>query len=242
MRVLVVDDDPQIVRTLQVNLRIRGYAVDSAADGAGALRAALRVRPDLVVLDLGLPDMDGLEVLRGLRAWSPVPVVVLTGRAGNAEKVVALDTGADDYLTKPFHVEELLARIRAVTRRRLPPSGASRVRIGAHVVDVADRTVRGGSVRLTPTEWHLLEILVRNEGHLVSYRELLREVWGQGYEGSVNYLRQYMTQLRHKLEESPARPAHLLTEQGVGYRLVAGSVLPGDDGGTQGGVPPVEGE
>ncbi|SNT59170.1 two-component system, OmpR family, KDP operon response regulator KdpE [Asanoa hainanensis] len=223
MRVLVVDDDPQIVRTLQVNLRIRGYAVDSATDGAGALRSALRIRPDLVVLDLGLPDMDGLEVLRGLRAWSPVPVVVLTGRAGNDEKVVALDAGADDYLTKPFHVEELLARIRAVTRRRFAPAGTSRVRVGRYVVDVADRILVGDEPlpRLTPTEWHLLEILVRHEGHLVTHRELLREVWGPSYEDSKNYLRQFLTQLRHKLEDDPSRPRHLLTEQGVGYRLVA---------------------
>jgi two-component system KDP operon response regulator KdpE len=224
MRVLVVDDDPQIVRTLQINLKVRGYAVDFASDGAGALRLALRARPDLVVLDLGLPDMDGLEVIRALRGWTPVPVVVLTGRSGSA--VAALDAGADDYLTKPFLVEELLARIRAVTRRRLPPSGVHSVRIGRYVVDVADRTLRGGdpSVRLTPTEWHLLEILVRHEGHLVSHRQLLREVWGPSYENSTNYLRQYVTQLRHKLEPSPARPQHLLTEQGVGYRLVADPV------------------
>jgi two-component system KDP operon response regulator KdpE len=224
MRVLVVDDDPQIVRTLQINLKVRGYAVDFASDGAGALRLALRARPDLVVLDLGLPDMDGLEVIRALRGWTPVPVVVLTGRSGSA--VAALDAGADDYLTKPFLVEELLARIRAVTRRRLPASGVHAVRIGRYVVDVADRTLRGGdpSVRLTPTEWHLLEILVRHEGHLVSHRQLLREVWGPSYEDSTNYLRQYVTQLRHKLEPLPARPRHLLTEQGVGYRLVADPV------------------
>ncbi|MEV0717268.1 response regulator transcription factor [Asanoa sp. NPDC050611] len=220
MRVLVVDDDPSIVRTLQINLRIRGYAVDTAVDGAGALRAALRVRPDLVVLDLGLPDMDGLAVLAGLRSWSAVPVVVLTGRDDHAAKVGALDAGADDYLTKPFHVEELVARMRAVARRRLSgPSGVSAVRIGRFLVDVADRTVTP-PVRLTPTEWHLLEILVRRSGHLVTHRELLREVWGPAYEGSTNYLRQYVTQLRHKLEEEPSRPRHLLTEQGVGYRLV----------------------
>ncbi|GIF53860.1 two-component system KDP operon response regulator KdpE [Asanoa ferruginea] len=220
MRVLVVDDDPQIVRTLQINLRVRGYAVDFASDGAGALRLALRARPDLVVLDLGLPDMDGLEVIRGLRSWTAVPVVVLTGRSGGA--VAALDAGADDYLTKPFLVEELLARLRAVARRRLPTSGVPSVRIGRYVVDVADRTLRGGdpSVRLTPTEWHLLEILVRHEGRLVSHRQLLREVWGPSYEGSTNYLRQYVTQLRHKLEYVPSRPQHLLTEPGVGYRLV----------------------
>ncbi|HTF11326.1 MAG TPA: response regulator transcription factor [Asanoa sp.] len=235
MRVLVVDDDPQIVRTLQINLRVRGYAVDTAADGAEALRSALRVRPDLVVLDPGLPDMDGLEVIRGLRAWTPVPVIVLTGRTGNAEKVAALDGGADDYLTKPFSVEELLARMRAVTRRRLSPTGAPAVRIGRCVVDVADRTLRGGdpSLRLTPTEWHLLEILVRHEGHLVSHRQLLREVWGPSYEGSTNYLRQYVTQLRHKLEISPSRPQHLLTEQGVGYRLAAEPALPEDDPGAR---------
>ena len=219
-RVLVVDDDPQIVRTLRINLELRGYAVDSATDGAGALRSAVRVRPDVVVLELGLPDMDGLEVIRGLRAWTRVPVIVLTGRAGTA--VPVLDAGADDYLTKPFLVEELLARIRAVTRRALTPSGVAAVRIGRYLVDVADHTLRGGDpdLRLTPTEWHLLEILVRHEGRLVSHRQLLREVWGPAHEESTNYLRQYVTQLRHKLEPTPSRPAHLLTEPGVGYRLV----------------------
>ncbi len=227
-RILVVDDEPQILRTMRINLRARGYDVDVAADGTSALRAAAAQPPELVVLDLGLPDMDGVDVIRGLRGWTSVPIIVLSGRAGSGDKVEALDAGADDYVTKPFGVDELLARIRAVTRRVTSSAGgASTVAIGRWRVDLADRIVSAadgsGQVRLTPTEWHLLEILGRNPGKLVSQRHLLQEVWGPKYETETNYLRQYMAQLRRKLEDDPAHPRHLLTEPGMGYRLALAS-------------------
>lgn len=221
-RILVVDDDPQILRALRINLRVRSYDVDVAADGAAALRSAVDNPPDLVVLDLGLPDMDGADVIRGLRGWTAVPIIVLSGRVGGQDKVAALDAGADDYVTKPFGVDELLARIRAVTRRLSASNeGQPAVKIGRHVVDIADRTVRsddGADVRLTPTEWQLIEILVRNPGKLVSQQQLLQQVWGPRYHSETNYLRQYMAQLRRKLEADPTHPAHLLTEPGMGYR------------------------
>ncbi|MEO3927207.1 response regulator [Micromonosporaceae bacterium B7E4] len=222
-RVLVVDDEPQILRALRINLRARRYDVEVAGDGAAALRLAASHRPDIVVLDLGLPDMDGVQVIRGLRGWTNVPIIVLSGRAGSQDKVAALDAGADDYVTKPFGVDELLARVRAVTRRA---AGAGEevpaVEIGRRTVDLtahAVRTADGAEVRLTPTEWHLLEILVRNPGRLVSQRQLLHDVWGPQYQSETNYLRQYMAQLRRKLEDDPSRPRHLLTEPGMGYRF-----------------------
>jgi two-component system KDP operon response regulator KdpE len=216
-RVLVVDDDPQILRALRINLRARQYDVDVAADGAAALHAAAAHPPDLVVLDLGLPDMDGADVIRGLRGWSTVPIIVLSGRAEGTDKVAALDAGADDYVTKPFGVDELLARIRAVTRRVHPSAAAAVVTIGRHTVDLGDHTVTPEQ-RLTPTEWQLLEQLLRNPGKLITQRQLLREVWGPQYGTETNYLRQYMARLRRKLEDDPARPRHLLTEPGMGYR------------------------
>jgi two-component system KDP operon response regulator KdpE len=217
-RILVVDDEPQILRALRINLRARGYEVDVAADGASALKTAAAAPPDLVVLDLGLPDMEGADVIRGLRGWTAIPVIVLSGRAGSADKVGALDAGADDYVTKPFGVDELLARIRAVTRRSASPESAPTVAVGPYTVDLAARAVTP-EVRLTPTEWHLLEILLRNPGKLVNQRQLLREVWGPQYQTETNYLRQYMAQLRRKLEDDPGHPRHLLTEPGMGYRF-----------------------
>ncbi|MCZ7440068.1 response regulator [Micromonospora sp. WMMC241] len=221
-RILVVDDEPQILRALRINLRARGYDVEVADSGAAALKAAAGHPPDLVVLDLGLPDLDGTEVIRGLRGWTTVPIIVLSGRAGSEDKVAALDAGADDYVTKPFGVDELLARIRAVTRRLAPSTPAvPALRIGRHTVDLADRTVTrddGAEVKLTPTQWAMLEKLLRNPGKLVSQRQLLLDVWGPGYEQETNYLRQYMAQLRRKLEDDPARPRHLVTEPGMGYR------------------------
>jgi len=222
-RILVVDDEPQILRALRINLRARAYDVDVALDGAGALRVAADHRPDLVVLDLGLPDMDGVDVIRGLRGWTAVPIIVLSGRVGSSDKVAALDAGADDYVTKPFGVDELLARIRAVTRRQGGgTTNLPTVQIGQFTVDLSAHEVRdesGRDVRLTPTEWHLLEILVRNPGKLVSQHHLQKEVWGPRYEKETHYLRQYMAQLRHKLEPDPAHPRHLLTEPGMGYRF-----------------------
>jgi two-component system KDP operon response regulator KdpE len=225
-RVLVVDDDPQIQRALRINLHARKYDVAVAADGGEALRQAADWRPDLVVLDLGLPDIDGVEVVHGLRGRTQAPIVVLSGRSGSKDKVDALDAGADDYVTKPFGIDELLARIRAVTRRVSSADEARRaVAIGDYLVDLADKTVRppddgdGDGVHLTPTEWRLLEALLRSPGRLISQRQLLAEVWGPTALRQTHNLRQYMAQLRQKLEPDPAHPRHLLTEPGMGYRF-----------------------
>jgi two-component system KDP operon response regulator KdpE len=225
-RVLVVDDEPALRRALAINLRARGYDVGVAADGAGALAAAAADPPDAVVLDLGLPDMDGGEVIAGLRGWTRAPIIVLSARAGEHQKVLALDAGADDYVTKPFGMDELLARLRAALRRAVPAEEAPVVEMTGYVVDLAAKTVRGDDgavVRLTPTEWQVLELLVRNAGKLVGHRQLLQEVWGPQYETETNYLRVYMAQLRRKLEVDPARPRYLLTEPGAGYRLLSDS-------------------
>jgi two-component system, OmpR family, KDP operon response regulator KdpE len=219
IRVLVVDDEPQILRALRINLRARQYEVHTATDGAGALTVAAQQPPDIVVLDLGLPDMEGVDVIRGLRGWTTVPIIVLSGRVDSHDKVDALDAGADDYVTKPFGIDELLARIRAVTRRAQPAAdAASVVTVGEHTVDLAARTV-SDDVRLTPTEWQLLEHLLRNPGKLISQRALLHDVWGPQYSTETNYLRQYMARLRRKFEADPTHPRHLITEPGMGYRF-----------------------
>lgn len=226
MRVLVVDDEPQIVRALSINLRARRYEVHAAATGRDALLLAGKHPPDVVLLDLGLPDLDGTEVIAGLRGWTDVPIIVLSGRSTGADKVEALDAGADDYVIKPFGIDELMARIRAVTRRpggSGPPSAA--VRIGTSEVDLAARRVMradGTDVRLTPTEWELLERLVRHPGQLLTQRQLLSEVWGPAYADESGYLRFHFGQLRRKLEVDPARPKHLVTEPGIGYRFQPG--------------------
>jgi two-component system KDP operon response regulator KdpE len=224
MRVLVVDDEPQILRALRINLHARHFEVVTAADGAGALEAAKAQRPDLLILDLGLPDTDGVDVIRSLRGWTDVPIVVLSGRAGSSDKVIALNAGADDYVTKPFSIEELLARMNAVSRRLRPETTDEEpVRVGDHTVNLAEKSVRsadGELVHLTRTEWELLALLVRNPGKLVSQRQLLQEVWGPTYLDETHYLRQYMAQLRRKLEPDPTRPRHLLTEPGMGYRFM----------------------
>ncbi|MGW0389853.1 response regulator [Streptomyces sp. NPDC003042] len=224
-RVLVVDDEPQIVRALVINLKARKYEVDAAADGAGALELAAARHPDVVVLDLGLPDMDGVEVIKGLRGWTRVPILVLSARHSSDEKVEALDAGADDYVTKPFGMDELLARLRAAVRRAEPAAAAGGdeviVETDGFTVDLAaKKAVRAGrDVRLTPTEWHLLEVLVRGAGKLVSQKQLLQEVWGPSYGTETNYLRVYMAQLRRKLEADPSHPRHFITEPGMGYRF-----------------------
>ena len=219
-RILVVDDEPQILRALRINLRVRDYEVITAATGGEALQQASQHPPDLVILDLGLPDLDGLDVIHGLRGWTQVPILVLSGRAGSQDKIEALDAGADDYVTKPFDIEELLAHIRAITRRTVGGDGAepAPVRIGEHTVDLSDKTVSDG-VHLTPTEWHLLELLVRNPGKLVSQRQILTELWGTKYLTETHCVRQYMAQLRRKLERDPSRPVHLITEPGMGCRF-----------------------
>ena len=227
-RVLVVDDEPQILRGLRANLVARGYDVDTSADGETALDLATKNRPDVVILDLGLPGIDGVEVIRGLRAWSSVPIIVLSAREQEAEKVEALDAGADDYVTKPFGMGELLARVRASERRQAPSPDDEHavVETSSFTVDLAAKKVvapDGSPIRLTPTEWHLVEILVRNPGKLVSQRQLLHEVWGPKYEEETNYLRVYMAQIRRKLERDPADPKHFITEPGMGYRFELGN-------------------
>jgi two-component system KDP operon response regulator KdpE len=274
-RVLVVDDEPQILRALRINLRARRYEVTTAANGTQALDAAAAHPPDLVILDLGLPDMDGVDVIGGLRGWTAVPIIVLSGRADSTDKVEALDAGADDYVTKPFGMDELLARMRAAVRRTPAAEAPPRVQLGDLVIDLAakrvlrqpaphaegprtagggpgathaapgaaglpgetgsvggeggtrsdERTAAGGAdpqldgdIRLTPTEWHLLEVLLRNPGKLLSHRQLLNDVWGPGYDNAGGNLRLYMAQLRRKLERDPARPRWLITEPGMGYR------------------------
>lgn len=221
-RVLVVDDEPQLLRALQINLRARHYEVVVAGSGTAALKAAARQPPDLVVLDLGLPDFDGLEVISGLRGWTDVPILVLSGRTDSTDKVQALDAGADDYVTKPFGIDELLARMRAALRRTSAARDEPVVMVGGARVDLSAKRVTAGTgadIRLTPTEWHLLEVLLRHPGKLISQRQLLAEVWGPGYETAGGNLRFYMGQLRRKLEADPARPVHLVTEPGMGYRF-----------------------
>jgi two-component system KDP operon response regulator KdpE len=219
--VLVIDDEPQIVRALRINLRVRQYDVHAAGTAAEALEIAARHPPDLVILDLGLPDMDGVEVIHGLRGWTQAPIIVLSGRTDSTDKVDALDAGADDYVTKPFGMDELLARMRAVSRRMTADGDVPSISLGDVVVDLAARRVtRGGEdIRLTPTEWHLLEVLLRNPGKLLTRQQLLSAVWGPGYADATGNLRLYMAQLRRKLEPDPARPRWLLTEPGMGYRF-----------------------
>jgi two-component system, OmpR family, KDP operon response regulator KdpE len=221
-RVLVVDDEPQIRRALAINLRARGYQVDLAATGEEALNAVAGQPPDVIVLDLGLPGISGLEVIRGLRGWSQVPIIVLSVREREADKVAALDAGADDYVTKPFGINELLARLRAAVRRATPTNEQTpvlqtpdfRVDLTAKQVTRDDR-----EVRLTPTEWQLVELLVRHPGRLVSQRQLLQEVWGPTYREETNYLRVFIAQIRRKLEPDPAHPRYFITEPGMGYRF-----------------------
>ena len=223
-KVVVVDDEAAICRALRINLAARDYDVTTAADGASALRMIAQERPDVVVLDLGLPDMDGTDVIAGVRGWSNVPILVLSARGQEAAKVAALDAGADDYVTKPFGMDELLARLRAAVRRAAPVTEAPVVTTEDFTIDLAGRTVtrsNGDVVRLTPTEWQLLEALVRSAGKLVTQRQLLQDVWGPAYETETNYLRVYTAQLRRKLEPDVTKPRYIITEPGVGYRFVA---------------------
>jgi two-component system, OmpR family, KDP operon response regulator KdpE len=224
--ILVVDDEPQILRALRINLKTRGYEVETMATGVDALASAARRMPDVVLLDLGLPDMDGTEVIQGLRGWTEVPIVVLSGRSAHDAKVAVLDAGADDYVTKPFSMEELLARIRAVLRRRHLTGGASpdvfQYAIGPSTVDLATRAVTrdGINVRLTRTEWAILELLLRHPNQLVSNTRLLADVWGDTTTVESGHLRFHIARLRRKLERDPQNPAHILTEYGTGYRFV----------------------
>jgi two-component system KDP operon response regulator KdpE len=223
-KVLVIDDEAPILHALRINLAARKYEVSTATDGAGGLAAMARDRPDVLILDLGLPDMDGTDVIRGVRGWTSTPIIVLSAWGQESQKVAALDAGADDYVTKPFGMDELLARLRAAVRRAAPGPAEPVVTTADFTVDLsAKRVVRDGAdVRLTPTEWQLLEQLVRNADRLVSQRHLLQEVWGPAYLDQASYLRVYVANLRRKLEPNPARPRYLLTEAGMGYRFSPG--------------------
>jgi two-component system KDP operon response regulator KdpE len=221
-RVLVVDDEAPIRRALAANLRARNYDVDLSVTGEQALELAAQKHPDVVVLDLGLPGIDGIEVVRGLRGWSNVPIVILSARGAEAQKVAALDAGADDYVAKPFGMDELLARVRAALRRASPAEEAAVVETEDFRIDLAAKQVcspTGDIIRLTPTEWHLVEVLVRNVGKLVSPRQLLQEVWGPQYGEETNYLRVHMAHVRRKLEPEPSKPRYFITEPGMGYRF-----------------------
>jgi two-component system, OmpR family, KDP operon response regulator KdpE len=220
-RVLVVDDEPQIVRALKVILRTAGYSTDQAESKEEALNAVSVHPPDAMVLDLVLPDGSGVEVCTEVRRWSSLPIIVLSAVGDEREKVRALDAGADDYITKPFGTDELLARLRAALRRRTEDGAEPTVAVGDLVVDLAARAVISGGtdVHLTPIEFDLLRVLARHRGKLVTHRQLLREVWGPGYEEETHYLRVHVAHIRSKIEPSPARPRYLITEPGVGYRL-----------------------
>jgi two-component system KDP operon response regulator KdpE len=224
MRILIADDDPQILRALRITLSARGYDVTTAADGRAALAAAIDTHPDLMVLDLGMPGLTGIEVIEAVRGWSQLPILVVSGRSDSMDKVDALDAGADDYVTKPFAADELLARIRALSRRTPAATDEPVVSFGDVNVDLAARVVTraGNAVRLTPTEWRLLELLVRNPDRLVTREKILTEVWGPQYTTDTGYLRLYLSQLRKKLEPDPSHPKYLLTEAGMGYRFTRG--------------------
>ena len=222
MKILVADDDPQLVRALRITLAAHGYVVVAAADGAAAVTLAAQSHPDIVLLDLGMPHLNGVQVIQALRGWTTAPIIVVSGRTGSADKVEALDAGADDYVTKPFQIDELLARLRALTRRTASVTGEPTVTFGDVSIDFAARAVTRSGVRvhLTPTEWRMLEFLARNPGALVTRQTLLKEIWASDQVSDSGYLRLYMSQLRKKLEADPANPRHLLTESGMGYRLV----------------------
>jgi two-component system KDP operon response regulator KdpE len=220
-RVLVVDDETQIRRTVGINLRARGFDVDLAETGEDALDLAAHRRPDVVIIDLGLPGIGGIEVIEGIRGWSRVPIIVLSVRDTETDKVAALDAGADDYVTKPFGMDELLARLRAALRRVIPPDEAPMIETPDFTIDLAAKRVtrEGEEVRLTPTEWQLVDVLVRNRGKLVPQNQLLHEVWGAGDSDETGNLREYIARLRRKLEPEQSRPRYLTTEPGLGYRF-----------------------
>lgn len=222
MKLLIADDDPQMVRALRITLAAHGYDVTIAADGAAAVALASQTHPDIVLLDLGMPQLDGIKVIQALRGWTTAPIIVVSGRADSVDKVEALDAGADDFVTKPFQIDELLARLRALSRRAAPATEESTVQFGDVVIDLAATAVTRAGVRvhLTPTEWRMLEHLARNPGALVTRQDLLKRIWGSEQVSDSGYLRLYMSQLRKKLEAEPALPVHLLTESGMGYRLV----------------------
>ena len=225
MKILIVDDDPQIVRALRITLTVKGYEVLAAPDGARAISMAVDEHPDVYLIDLGMPRLDGMAVIQAVRGWSAAPILVVSGRTGASDKVRALDAGADDYVTKPFAIDELLARIRALTRRIPAPEDTPVLHFGPTTVDFAAHTVvrgtgkRATEVRLTPTEWQVLGILARNPGRLVTRQTMLTEIWGSEHVTDTGYLRLYIAQLRKKLEPDPGHPKYLITQAGMGYRL-----------------------
>jgi two-component system KDP operon response regulator KdpE len=221
IKVLVIDSDQAMVRALSINLRARGYDARSAETGGRGLVVAGRYHPDCVLLDPGVPDMNGLDAVAGLRGWSSVPIIIISRMSGEQDTVAALDAGADDYLAKPFGMSELFARLRALVRRSRRPDEVARVTTDHFTVDLSARRVTtvAGDVRLTPTEWRLIEVLVRNAGKVVTQQALLREVWGPEYETETHYLRVYLTQIRRKLEPNPCEPRYFLTHPGIGLRF-----------------------
>jgi two-component system KDP operon response regulator KdpE len=225
-RVLVVDDEKQILRALSTNLRARGYEVDIAATGEDALAIASKNKPDVVILDLGLPGIDGIEVIHGLRGYSDVPILVLSVRENESDKVLALDAGADDFITKPFGMDELIARLRAALRRGVRGEEIPVIDNTDFTIDLVTKKVLkdGVQIKLTPTQWQIVEILVRNSGKLVTQHQLLQDVWGRDYEDETNYLRVFIAQIRSKLEPDPSKPKYFLTEPGMGYRFISGAV------------------
>lgn len=224
MKILIADDDPQILRALRITLGARGYEILLARDGQHALEMAVDHKPDIILLDLGMPRLDGVQVIEAVRGWSQAPILVISGRSGSAEKVEALDAGAEDYVTKPFSMDELLARIRVLTRRIGQDEGDSEpvIAFGSVRVDLTSHTVTrdGANVRLTPTEWRVLELLIHNEGRLVTRQTMLSQVWGSEHVTDTGHLRLYISQLRKKLEPEPSNPRYLITDAGMGYRLV----------------------
>ncbi|MBK8021572.1 MAG: response regulator [Chloroflexi bacterium] len=223
LQVLVIDDEVQIRRFLRISLEANGYHAHEAVTGEEGISKSALLRPDVIILDMGLPDMDGLDVLRRIREWSKTPVIILSVRNTDSDKVMVLDAGADDYLTKPFSTDELMARIRVAVRHATPAETAPIFRAGDLQVDLTRRlvTFRGEPVKLTPTEYALLKLMIQHAGKVLTHRQILREVWGREYENETHYLRVYFAQLRQKIEADPARPTLILTEPGVGYRLVA---------------------
>ncbi|MEO7121624.1 MAG: response regulator transcription factor, partial [Lacisediminihabitans sp.] len=225
MKILIADDDPQLLRALRVTLSARGYEIITAANGTEAINAAIAHHPDLYMIDLGMPELDGIQVIQGLRGWTQAPILVVSGRAGASDKVEALDAGADDYVTKPFSIDELLARIRALSRRTVQQDSQPLITIANIEIDLSAKTVSRAArlgretVRLTPTEWQVLEMLVRNAGKLVTRQSLLTEIWGTDHVTDTGYLRLYIAQLRKKIELNPSAPQFILTEPGMGYRF-----------------------
>ncbi len=227
-KILLVDDEPSFLRALGISLRARGYDMELASNGTDALELAATKHPQAIVLDLGLPDIDGTDVVLALRAWSKVPIIVLSARDSEEAKVAALDAGADDYVTKPFSMNELLARLRASLRRAAPAKETAIISTQHFNVDLMSKTITTsqGEIKLTPTEWHLVEALVKNQERLVPQRQLLKEIWGPEYEKETNYLRVFMAQVRRKLEPDPSKPRYFITEPGMGYRFTISNIDP----------------